>query len=108
MYVIYYLVVSPDLPGRKMEFTPISLANAAIVDPKISMDITDDLQITLSAQGGVAPWTWVDHPLGTVGVFVDAVTGKPTNGFYLIPGVDRTCERTYITGVAEWDNLRES
>ena len=89
-----------------MEFTPISLANAAIVDPKISIDITDDLQITLSAQGGVAPWTWVDHPLGTVGIFVDAVTGKPTNGFYLIPGVDRTCEWTYILGVSN-RRLRE-
>lgn len=90
-----------------MEFTPISLANAAIVDPKISMYVADDLQITLSAKGGVAPWTWVDHPLGTVGVFVDAVTGKPTNGFYLIPGVDRTCECTYILGVGEWHSLRE-
>lgn len=74
----------------EQHFTTISLANAAIVDPKISMYVADDLQITLSAQGGVAPWTWIDHPLGTVGVFVDAFTGKPTNGFYLIPGVDRT------------------
>ena len=50
----------------------------------------DDLSFTLSARGGVAPWTWLDHPTGTVGHFVDKKTNVPTNGFYLIPGIDRT------------------
>ncbi len=51
----------------------------------------DDLTFILSAQGAVAPFTWLDHPAGTVGFFQDKVTGRPTNGFYLIPGIDRTC-----------------
>ncbi|KAF7369407.1 putative glycoside hydrolase family 2 protein [Mycena venus] len=71
-------------------FTPISLADAALVDPQIQINLTEDLTFTLSAQGGVAPWTWLDHPAGTVGVFVDNVTGLPSNGFYLVPGIDRT------------------
>ncbi len=50
------------------------------------------MTFTLSAQGGVAPFTWLDHPAGTVGFFQDKVTGRPANGFYLIPGIDRTCE----------------
>lgn len=47
---------------------------------------------TLSSKGGVAPYTWVDYPSGTVGYFVDPATSVPLNGFYLIPGIDRTCE----------------
>jgi beta-mannosidase len=34
----------------------------------------------------------MDHPAGTIGVFVDNVTGVPTNGFYLVPGIPRTRE----------------
>ncbi|KAJ7088165.1 glycoside hydrolase family 2 protein [Mycena epipterygia] len=71
-------------------FTPVSLADVPLVDPQIQMNTTDDLIFTLSALGGVAPWTWLDHPAGTVGVFVDNTTGLPSNGFYLIPGIDRT------------------
>ncbi|KAF5346711.1 hypothetical protein D9756_010427 [Leucocoprinus leucothites] len=74
-------------------FTPTSLANANLVDPQISLTPNEDsghLTFTLSAKGGVAAWTWMDHPAGTIGVFVDAQTGVPTNGFYLVPGLDRT------------------
>ncbi|KAJ6452761.1 glycoside hydrolase family 2 protein [Mycena sanguinolenta] len=71
-------------------FTPVSLADVSLVDPQIQIDSTKDLTFTVSAKGGVAPWTWLDHPAGTVGVFVDNTTGLPSNGFYLIPGIDRT------------------
>jgi beta-mannosidase len=62
------------------------------VDPEIQISSTADLTFTLSATSGVAPWTWLDHPAGTVGVFVDNTTGLPSNGFYLVPGIDRTCK----------------
>ncbi|KII88068.1 glycoside hydrolase family 2 protein [Plicaturopsis crispa FD-325 SS-3] len=71
-------------------FTPTSLANATLLDPQITMKAADDLSFTLSARGGVAPWTWLDHPNGTIGYFVDSITGLPSNGFYLVPGMDRT------------------
>jgi beta-mannosidase len=44
----------------------------------------------LSAKGGVGVWTWLDHPSGTVGYFIDTTTGLPSNGYYLIPRIDRT------------------
>ena len=52
----------------------------------------DNLTFTLSAQGGVAAYAWLDHPAGTVGYFQDSATGLPSNGFFLIPGIDRTRE----------------
>ncbi|KAJ7224013.1 glycoside hydrolase family 2 protein [Mycena haematopus] len=71
-------------------FTPVSLVNASLVDPQIQISSSENLTFALSAKGGVAPWTWLDHPAGTVGVFVDNTTGLPSNGFYLVPGIDRT------------------
>ncbi|KAJ6574536.1 glycoside hydrolase family 2 protein [Mycena capillaripes] len=71
-------------------FTPVSLAEASLVDPQIQIVSTEEFTFTLTALGGVAPWTWLDHPAGTVGVFVDNTTGLPSNGFYLVPGIDRT------------------
>jgi len=71
-------------------FTPTSLANAHLFDPKISITGSQDLTFVLSAKGGVAPWTWMDHPAEIIGVFVDKETGVPSNGFYLISGIDRT------------------
>ncbi|KAF7377200.1 Glycoside hydrolase family 2 protein [Mycena sanguinolenta] len=71
-------------------FTPVSLADVPLVDPQIEINSTPDLTFTLSAKGGVAPWTWLDHPAGTIGMFVDNTTGLPSNGFYLVPGIDRT------------------
>lgn len=57
---------------------------------------------TLSAKGGVAPYTWLEHPSGTVGYFVDATTDVPFNGFYLVPGVDRTGKRTNFEVTVTW------
>ncbi|OSD01219.1 glycoside hydrolase family 2 protein [Trametes coccinea BRFM310] len=71
-------------------FTPISLASANLVDPAINVTAGSNLTFTLSAQGGVAPFTWLDHPAGTVGYFADNTTGLPLNGFFLVPGIDRT------------------
>ncbi|KAF8893604.1 glycoside hydrolase [Infundibulicybe gibba] len=71
-------------------FTPTSLAQATLVDPQIRVTRGRDLTFTLSATRGVAPWTWIDHPAGTMGIFVDVKTGEPSNGFFLVPGLDRT------------------
>ncbi|KAF8729833.1 hypothetical protein AX14_005932 [Amanita brunnescens Koide BX004] len=71
-------------------FTPTSLAQARLVDPKIQVTYGQGLTFRLSAKGGVAAWTWIDHPSGTVGIFVDSDSQKPLNGFFLIPGQDRT------------------
>ncbi|KAJ3551099.1 hypothetical protein NM688_g4934 [Phlebia brevispora] len=71
-------------------FTPTSLATVPLIDPKISLTHTGGLSFKLSARGGVGAWTWLDHPAGTVGYFADSVTSKPSNGFYLIPGIDRS------------------
>jgi len=73
-------------------FNPTSLADASLVDPRIEVKRGKDFTFTLSARGGVAPFTWMDHPFGTVGIFVDAVSGLPSNGFYLVPGRDRTVQ----------------
>jgi beta-mannosidase len=52
------------------------------MDPQIEVSrhgTRDNLVFTLSAIA-VAPWTWIDHPSGTVGHFVDTLTGMPSNG----------------------------
>ncbi|KAF9069747.1 glycoside hydrolase family 2 protein [Rhodocollybia butyracea] len=81
-------------------FTPTSLANVALVDPQISVTSSDNLTFTLEARGGVAPWTWIEHPAGTVGVFVDSVTGSLENGFYLIPGIPKSVRFVLSTAVS--------
>ncbi|KAH9885437.1 glycoside hydrolase [Cubamyces lactineus] len=73
-------------------FTPASLSTANLVDPEIKVTSGPNLTFTLSAQGGVAPFAWLDHPAGTVGYFADAATGVPLNGFFLVPGIDRTVQ----------------
>jgi len=80
----------------RAQFTPTPLSNSSLVDPMISVTRNDDLTFTLSAKGGVAPWTWFEHPFGTVGVFFDNNTGLPSDGFYLVPGIDRTCEEASL------------
>ncbi|KAG6843166.1 hypothetical protein H0H87_007283, partial [Tephrocybe sp. NHM501043] len=89
-----HLNVTATVDGKRSTneeyFTPTPLANARLANPKINVVWGEDLSFTLSAKGGVGAWTWVDHPSGTVGVFVDTETGLPSNGFYLIPGIDRT------------------
>ncbi|KAI0701287.1 glycoside hydrolase superfamily, partial [Cerioporus squamosus] len=77
---------------QEQYFTPTTLAQANLVDPAIQVTAGDDLTFTLSAQGGVAPFAWLDHPAGTVGFFQDKATGRPSSGFYLIPGLDRTLQ----------------
>ncbi|KAI0075653.1 glycoside hydrolase family 2 protein [Panus rudis PR-1116 ss-1] len=71
-------------------FTPVSLGQISLPNPQLNLTHTSDLTFTVSAHGGVAAWTWLDHPAGTIGYFVDVQTNIPTNGFYLIPGRDRT------------------
>ncbi|KAI0640219.1 glycoside hydrolase [Trametes polyzona] len=73
-------------------FTPVSLATANLVDPQVSVTPGPNWTFTLSAKGGVAPFAWLDHPAGTVGFFADNTTGLPSNGFFLVPGIDRTVQ----------------
>jgi beta-mannosidase len=73
----------------------VSLANVNLVDPQISITPSANFTFTLSAKGGVGVWTWMDHPAGTVGIFVDTKSGMPSNGFFLIPGMDRTGTHTH-------------
>ncbi|TFK44116.1 glycoside hydrolase family 2 protein [Crucibulum laeve] len=80
--------VGGGVVASEQYFTPLSLVHANHVDPKIDISFTDGFTFTLSAKSGVAPWTWIDHPSGTIGVFVDS-NGKPSNGFFLVPGTDR-------------------
>ncbi|KIM78863.1 glycoside hydrolase family 2 protein [Piloderma croceum F 1598] len=78
--------------SNEQYFTPSSLAQASLVDPRIKVSSNGTgnfMTFTLSATA-VAPWTWIDHPLGTIGYFVDNLTGIPSNGFYLVPGIERT------------------
>ncbi|KAL0576527.1 hypothetical protein V5O48_005447 [Marasmius crinis-equi] len=86
--------VTAEVGGKNVTnenwFTPTSLANATLKDPQIEVTRNDNLTFVLSAKGGVAPWTWIEHPAGTVGTFVDPATNVLSNGFYLIPGIDRT------------------
>ncbi|EIW63844.1 glycoside hydrolase [Trametes versicolor FP-101664 SS1] len=91
-----YLNITAQVENRTVTheqyFTPVSLATANLVDPKINVTTGANLTFTLSAQGGVAPFTWLDHPAGTVGFFADSETGLPSNGFFLVPGIDRTVQ----------------
>ncbi|EIW64193.1 glycoside hydrolase [Trametes versicolor FP-101664 SS1] len=84
--------VNGETVTHEQHFVPTSLANANLVDPQIKVTSSDDLTFMLSAHGGVAPFTWLDHPSGTVGYFEDTTSNKPLNGFYLVPGSDRTGE----------------
>ena len=68
----------------------MSLAQVNLIDPKIEVTAEPNFTFKLLAKGGVAPFTWLDHPLGTVGKFIDVETGKPLNGFFLVPGIERT------------------
>lgn len=74
----------------QLQFTPISLADVNLVDPKIALTHTGGLSFKLSAKSGVGAWTWLDHPAGTVGYFADTHANVPLNGFYLVPGRDST------------------
>ncbi|KAG7098220.1 hypothetical protein E1B28_000187 [Marasmius oreades] len=88
------LNLTAEVDGRTVTneqyFTPTSLANVTLKDPEIAVTRNSDFTFTLSAKGAVAPWTWIEHPFGTIGTFVDVSTGVLSNGFYLVPGIDRT------------------
>ncbi|OCH87882.1 glycoside hydrolase [Obba rivulosa] len=84
--------VDGETVAHEQYFTPVSLAESNIVEPSVTVTHAEDLTFKVSAQTGVAPWTWLDHPSGTVGYFVDVSTGSPLNGFYLVPGIERTVE----------------
>lgn len=84
--------VDNKLVTSESYFTPVSLAYSNLVDPQIAVIAGDNYTFTLSAKGGVGAWTWLDHPSGTVGYFLDLTTGLPSNGYYLIPGIDRTVQ----------------
>ncbi|KAG2122832.1 glycoside hydrolase family 2 protein [Suillus cothurnatus] len=84
--------VENKLVTSESYFTPVSLAYSNLVDPQITVTAGDNYTFTLSAKGGVGAWTWLDHPSGTVGYFLDSTTGLPSNGYYLIPGIDRTVQ----------------
>ncbi|KIK54373.1 glycoside hydrolase family 2 protein [Collybiopsis luxurians FD-317 M1] len=101
--------VTANVPGagtviNENYFTPTSLGNVTLVDPKISLTTGDELTFTLEAKGGVAPWTWLEHPAGTVGAFVDSSTGSPTNGFFLIPGIPKTVKFVLNSAVSPVQN----
>ncbi|KAG9316861.1 hypothetical protein JVU11DRAFT_2936 [Chiua virens] len=84
--------VDEEMVMNESYFTPVSLACANLVDPEIVVSVTSNYTFTLSARGGVGAWTWLDHPYGTAGYFVDETTGSPSNGFYLVPKIDRTVQ----------------
>lgn len=84
--------VDNKLVTSESYFTPVSLAYSNLVDPQITVIAGENYTFTLSAKGGVGAWTWLDHPSGTVGYFLDPMTGLPSNGYYLIPGIDRTVQ----------------
>ncbi|KIP03456.1 glycoside hydrolase family 2 protein [Phlebiopsis gigantea 11061_1 CR5-6] len=94
--VFMLLNVTAQVEGKTVTseqvFTPVSLADVTLVDPEIEVTRGEDFTFTLSAKGGVGAWTWLDHPAGTVGHFVDKAKGTPSNGFFLIPGIDRTVQ----------------
>ncbi|KIK31498.1 hypothetical protein CY34DRAFT_282835 [Suillus luteus UH-Slu-Lm8-n1] len=84
--------VDNKLMTSESYFTPVSLAYSNLVDPQIAVTAGDNYTFTLSAKGGVGVWTWLDHPSGTIGYFLDPTTGLPSNGYYLVPGIDRTVQ----------------
>ncbi|KAL6303534.1 glycoside hydrolase [Sparassis latifolia] len=90
------LNLTAEVDGRTVTneqyYTPVSLAYANLVDPEIAVTTGPGLTFTLSAKSGVAAYAWIDHPSGTVGYFVDPATDVPLNGFYLVPGIDRTVQ----------------
>ncbi|EKM54884.1 glycoside hydrolase family 2 protein [Phanerochaete carnosa HHB-10118-sp] len=102
--VFMLLNVTANVEGKTVTseqvFAPVSLANATLVDPKIHVTRNENLTFTLSARGGVAAWTWLDHPAGTVGYFLDTEKNIPANGFYLIPGIDRTVKFVQNAGLS--------
>lgn len=64
-------------------FHPTPLNVADLVDPGLTLNYDNATgNFTVEATKGVAAWTWVENPAGTVGNF-------DSNGFWLVPGAPR-------------------
>ncbi|KAL1964799.1 hypothetical protein VTN77DRAFT_6666 [Rasamsonia byssochlamydoides] len=64
-------------------FTPVWTNEAKLVDPQIELSYNEATKkFTVEAKSGVALYTWLDYPAGTVGYFDD-------NSFVLRPGQPR-------------------
>jgi beta-mannosidase len=64
-------------------FTPVWMNAAKLVDPGLSVSYNEATQkFTVEAKSGVALYTWLDYPAGTVGYFDE-------NSFALVPGQPR-------------------
>ncbi|KAF7977722.1 hypothetical protein HWV62_2782 [Athelia sp. TMB] len=80
------LNVSAKVGGKSVTneqyFTPVSLAEANLSDPqiKVSSKVSGDAILFTLSSSRVAPWTWIDHPLHTIGYFEDSESGAPLNG----------------------------
>ncbi|KAF9890230.1 hypothetical protein FE257_006142 [Aspergillus nanangensis] len=73
----------PTTLSHQSYFTPVFLKDLALVDPKLELSRNANTNtFTVEAKSGVALYTWLDYPSGTVGYFED-------NGFILVPGEKR-------------------
>jgi beta-mannosidase len=76
-------------------FHPESLAKAKIEDPELQVSRSaEGHNFRVEANGGVAAWVWLDHPLGVQGYFSD-------NGFWLTPGESKNVQ---FTVKMDWTN----
>ena len=65
-------------------FHAVPLSEAKLVDPEISLSYDGSSRaFTVEAQSGVAAWTWLENPNGTLGNF-------DSNAFILLPRQPRT------------------
>ena len=72
-------------------FHAAPLSKAKMVDPGLRLSYSKDTKnFTVEATTGVAAWTWLDYPAGTVGHF-------DSNGFWLLPGRKREVSFTLET-----------
>ena len=72
-------------------FHAVSLAEAKLVDPGIMLTYSNATKnFTVEATTGVAAWTWLDYPAGTVANF-------DSNAFLLLPGQPRSVGYTVKT-----------
>lgn len=76
-------------------FHPESLGEAKIQDPELRISCSaKGHDFRVEANGGVAAWVWLDHPLGVQGYFSD-------NGFWLTPGENKS---VHFTVKNDWTN----
>lgn len=74
-------------------FHPIPLKDAKLRESRVKVRGIGKNLISLEIEyGGVAVWVNVEHPPGVRGYFKDVKSGKPSNGFFLLPDQMRTLE----------------